>query len=122
LKKYIFGVRHVQNNQTMETRLESDFLLEIPNTKERKKDAELMIEMANNEIFKTSQKEAIKAYNFEELSHSLAAIPFIIKANNLTAHMIETDFKFDREDLDIWIRSINVTNDKTKLIESMIHI
>ena len=106
--KYIFGIRNEFNKRNLESSTEPDFFLEIPNTKEVKNDLVEMKAMINNKMAPTSTEEALEAFDLVELSHSLAGIKFRVVSNNLTVHMINTQFPLRREDFDMWVRSANV--------------
>lgn len=121
--KYLFGVRSVFNKLTLETKLGADFFLELPNDKKHYKNFKEMKSMIKNKIFPTSKKEALEAFNFSGLAETLNAIKYMTLANNLSVHMINTDFPFKRKDFKEWIELANkVPSVKDFLKESRINI
>jgi hypothetical protein len=115
--KYYFGVR-VDSTLENSGRLELDGMLEI--TEEDIKNAKLAESMIKNEIWKTTNKEALEACHLEHLT-AIIAMQYRANANNLSLHMIQTDFKLKEKDLRMWVDSCNYDKvAKQKLIDSKV--
>ena len=106
--KYMFGIRNEFNKRTLESSIEPDFFLEIPNSEKHKKDSEEMEAMLDNKTAPTSSKEALEAFNFTILAKYLSALKHRVVTENLSVHMITTLYSLSREVFDDWVRSANV--------------
>jgi hypothetical protein len=115
--KYYFGVRVDPRLETA-GHVELDCMIEI--TEEDQKNIELAKDMVRNEMWKSTDEEALKACNVEHLS-TIIYMKYRAFTNNLSLHMITTEFKLEREDLKIWIDSCNWDSiAKEKLIKSKV--
>ena len=123
MKKYLFGVRSEFNTNKMESKLTSDFLLEIPNDKKYHTHIDEMKAMIENKMCQTTYKEAIEVFGFSSLNTQLIGIKYRVKANNLSVHLIETETSIDRECFDNWIALANIdSSTRTFLKDSKINI
>jgi hypothetical protein len=115
--KYYFGVRVDPRLETA-GHVELDCMIEI--TEEDQKNIELAKDMVKNQIWKTTNKEALKSCNVEHLT-AITMMQHRAFANNLSLHMIHTEFKLEEEDLKMWVDSCNHDKvAKQKLIDSKV--
>lgn len=115
--KYYFGVRVDPRLETA-GHLELDFVIEI--TEEDMKNIELAKDMVTNEMWKSTNAEAMKACNIEHLS-CISVMQHRAFANNMSLHLVTSECKLDREDLKVWVDSCNWDSfAKEKLIKSKI--
>jgi hypothetical protein len=115
--KYYFGVRVDARLETA-GELSLDFVIEL--SEEDMKNLERAASMVTNEIWKTSNKEALAACKIEHLT-IISAMKHRAFANNLSLHMIHCDFKLTNEDLRMWVSSCNHDSDaKQKLMDSRV--
>jgi hypothetical protein len=115
--KYYFGVRVDPRIETA-GQLELDCMIEI--TEEDMKNIELAKDMVTNEMWKSTNEEALKACHVEHLT-AITALQHRAYANNLSLHMVYTEFKLEEEDLKMWVDSCNFDKyARQKLINSKV--
>lgn len=113
--KYLFSVR-VDSSLENGGNISLDSFLEI--TPDEQKRLQLAMDMKNNEIWKSTTKEALEAF---DVSHFSIIHGFEMRAhvNMATIHMVESEFQLTREDLSIWVKSCNWDSiSKQKLLDS----
>ena len=116
----LFGV-NLSRGKDMIPKFSRDFLLRW--TTNERETANLAQEMVKNELFKTTEKEAIEACGFSE-AFDLTGIRIRMRyCPEITAHLFETDFVLTDEWLNILIDSANYSDHgKKQLADSRINI
>ena len=117
---YIFGVRIENTNFKDRGKLSLDFMIDY--NSDDIENADLAKDMVDNEMIPTSSNEAIKAVGLIHLASTIYGSQFTARANNLSVHKMNTNFKITREDLHIWVDCCNHDEiSLKKLEESKIH-
>ena len=112
---YIFGVRIENTGLRDRGKLSLDFMIDYDSN-----DIEnlmLAMDMINNEIIKSTRKEAIEAFGLSSLCASLNASVYMKNANNLSVHHLTTTCEMTREDLGIWVDCCNHDNTSLRKLE-----
>lgn len=112
----LFGVS-IKKNKNLTTSLERDFILRWSSNE--RESAELAVQMMNNKIFKTSEREALDSVglNFEALN--INGIRSRMRfCPEISAHLFETDFVMTNKDVDIMIKAANVCDSSRELLVS----
>jgi len=110
----LFGV-NIKKHKNLTTTLERDFIFRW-STNERKA-ANLALAMTNNQLFKTTRKEAMIAVGLTPEAVNIAGIISRIHfCENISAHLFETDFVMSNKDVDIMIEAANICESSRELL------
>ena len=110
----LFGVELTQGKDMIPV-LKKDFTHRW-STNERK-NAELAMCMVDNKMYKTSKKEAVEAVGLGIDAACISGIKSrIMFCPQITAHLFETDFVLDDDDIETLIYAANVSDSSKKLL------
>ena len=110
----LFGVE-VSVGKNMEPVFKPDFLYRW--TSNERKSVNIANSMVDNQLFKTTKKEAIDALNLNEECTSISGIKSrLMFCPQISAHLFETDFVLTHEDINVIIESANSSEHGRKLL------
>ncbi len=117
----LFGV-NLKHDKDMIPYFERDFLLRW--TSNEKKGAELASAISKDEIFKTSENEAILLAGIGNEAYSLKGIKMrMMFCPEISAHLFRTEFPLEDEWINILLESANVSDcGKKQLADSKVNL
>jgi len=117
----LFGVELTQTKD-MKSILKRDFIYRW--TTHEKEKAELAMCMVDNQMFKTTKKEAIQAVDLGIDATNISGIKSrMMFCPQITSHLFETDFILDDDSIQILIDSANVSEyGKKQLADAIVKL